>query len=154
MSQQNFVKISSCFLLCHFAHFAKIAITRVCVLQSCTHIGGLKENTSIDFWANLINIEGVTSDFTHKSKFNFCQAGAVLEISLRNSLFVRTCTVGSSRRISIDAATQIFAKVSNFPSWWPKQKRKRSSLHFLNFELKQKPVTPLFNPLCMSRETL
>ena len=33
MSQQNFVKISSFFLLFlhHFAHFAKIAITRVCV---------------------------------------------------------------------------------------------------------------------------
>jgi len=39
-----------------------------------TRIGGLKANTSIDFGVNLINIEGVISDFTHKSKSNFCQA--------------------------------------------------------------------------------
>jgi len=35
---------------------------------------GLKVNTSIDIGVNLINIEGVISDFTHKSKSNFCQA--------------------------------------------------------------------------------
>ena len=34
MSQQKFVKILHFFLLCHFVHFAKIAITRVCVLRS------------------------------------------------------------------------------------------------------------------------
>ena len=39
-----------------------------------TRIGGLKVNTSINFWVNLINIEGVISDFTHKSKSNFCEA--------------------------------------------------------------------------------
>ena len=70
------------FFFCHFAHFAKIAITHACVLRSCwnfgTRIGGLKANTSIDFWVNLINtrinIEGVISNFTHNSKSNFCQA--------------------------------------------------------------------------------
>jgi len=76
MSQQNFLKFLHFFLffLCHFAHFAKITITRVCVLRSCWCIGGLKANTSIDFWINLINIEGVISDFIHQSKSNFCQA--------------------------------------------------------------------------------
>ena len=66
--------------------------------------------------------------------------GVILEISL--SSFQAAClswthTVRSSRRVSSDTATQIFAKVSNFPSWQPK---KRSSLHFLNFESKQRPV--------------
>ena len=42
------------------------------LLKFGTRIGGLKAKTSIDFWVNLINIEGVISDFTHKSKF--CQA--------------------------------------------------------------------------------
>ena len=39
-------------------------------------IGGLKANTSIKFGINLINIRGVTCDFTHKSKSNFriCKA--------------------------------------------------------------------------------
>jgi len=44
------------------------------LLKFGTHIGGLKANTSINFWVNLINIEGVLNDFTHKSKSNFCQA--------------------------------------------------------------------------------
>ena len=34
-------------------------------------IGGLKENTSINFGANLITIEG---GFMHKAKANFCHA--------------------------------------------------------------------------------
>jgi len=38
------------------------------------HCGGLKVNSSIYFRVNLINIEGVISDFRHKSKANFCQA--------------------------------------------------------------------------------
>ena len=42
--------------------------------------------------------------------------------------FPRAClsrmrTVGSSRRVSSDATSQIFAKVSNFPSWRPKKKK-------------------------------
>jgi len=68
-------------------------------------------------------------------------SGAVLEISLSSfqvACLSWTCTMRSSRRVSSDAATQIFAKVSNFPSWQPK--KKRSSLHFLNFESKQRPV--------------
>ena len=43
-------------------------------LKFGTHIEGLKANTSIDFGVNLINTEGVISDFTHKLKSNFCQA--------------------------------------------------------------------------------
>ena len=31
-------------------------------------------NTSMKFGTNLINIQGVTSDFTQKTKLNFCQA--------------------------------------------------------------------------------
>ena len=49
----------------------------------------------------------------------------VLEIFLSNfqtACLLRTRTVGSSRRVSSDAATQFFAKVSNFPSWRPKKK--------------------------------
>ena len=43
-------------------------------LKFGTRIGGLKVNTSINFGVNLINIEGVISDFMHKLKSNFCQA--------------------------------------------------------------------------------
>jgi len=46
-------------------------------LKFGTHIWGLNANTSIDFGVNLINIEEVISDFTHKSKSNFCQAHKV-----------------------------------------------------------------------------
>ena len=66
--------------------------------------------------------------------------GAVLEISLsifQSACLWRTHTVGSSRRVFSDAATQIFAKISNFSSWRPK---KGSSLHFLYFESKQRPL--------------
>jgi len=58
--------------------------------------------------------------------------GVVLEIllsSFQAACLSRMRTVGCSRRVSSDATTQIFAKVSNFPSWRPK---KRSSPHFLN----------------------
>ena len=44
------------------------------LLKFGTPIGGLKANTSIDLWVNLINIEGVVGDFMHKLKSNFCQA--------------------------------------------------------------------------------
>jgi len=59
---------------------------------------------------------------------NLCsspQTGAVLEIllsSFQAACLSRTCTVRSSCRVSSDAATQIFAKDSNFPSWRPKKK--------------------------------
>ena len=43
-------------------------------LKFVTCIGGLKANTSIKFGIYSINIRGVTSIFTHKSKSNFCQA--------------------------------------------------------------------------------
>ena len=77
---QNFTNSylgNSFFLLRHFTHFCKIAITRVYVFASIllkfgTHIGGLKANPNIDFWVDLINIEEVTSNFTHKLKSNFC----------------------------------------------------------------------------------
>jgi len=43
------------------------------LLKFDTRIEGVKANISIHFWVNLINIEGVISNFTHKSKSNFCQ---------------------------------------------------------------------------------
>ena len=43
-------------------------------LKFGTHIGGLKANTSIKFGVNLINNEGVISNFTYKSMLNFCHA--------------------------------------------------------------------------------
>jgi len=55
---------------------------------------------------------------------------------------------GSSHTVSSDAATQMFAqmfaKVSNFPSWQPKKGHHKISL---SFNSKQKPVTPLFSTL-------
>jgi len=46
----------------------------MCGAKFGTCIGGLKANTSIKFGVNLINNEGVISDFTHKAKLNFCHA--------------------------------------------------------------------------------
>ena len=43
-------------------------------LKFDTPIGGLNANNSIKFGINPINIQGVTSDFTHLTKSNFCQA--------------------------------------------------------------------------------
>ena len=43
-------------------------------LKFGTCIGRLTANPSIDFRVNLIKIQGVIIDFTHKSKSNFCQA--------------------------------------------------------------------------------
>ena len=84
MRQQNFVKISSFFFFFIFviSHTLQKNRHNSCVRTSIllkfgTRIGGLKANTSIDFWTNLINIEGVISNFTHKSKSNFCQAYGV-----------------------------------------------------------------------------
>ena len=75
--------------------------------------------------------------------------GAVLEILL--SSFQAACsswmrTVGSSRRVSSDAAAQIFAKVSNFPSWRPKKK----GLHCISLtkSWNKGQLTLLFSPLC------
>jgi len=68
--------------------------SRMCAsiwLNFGTRIGGLKTNTSIKLGINLINIWGVTSDFTHKTKFNFCQAYRVtcLEEQAENRYVVR-----------------------------------------------------------------
>ena len=81
MSQQNFIKISSLFSFSYSSSFHTLCVNNY---NSCMHasiwlkfgtrIGGLKENISIKFGINLINIRGVTIDFTHKSKPNFCQA--------------------------------------------------------------------------------
>ena len=43
-------------------------------LKSDMHIGCLKANTKIKFGVNLINIQGVISNFTHKTKSNFCHS--------------------------------------------------------------------------------
>jgi len=43
-------------------------------LKFGTRIGSLNTNISMKFGINLINIRGVTSDFTHLTKLNFCQA--------------------------------------------------------------------------------
>ena len=81
MSQQNFVKIFSFFSFFSSSSFRTLCKNRhnsglraSILLKFGTRIGGLKANTSIDFWVNLINIEEVISDFTHKSNSNFCQA--------------------------------------------------------------------------------
>ena len=77
MSQQNFVKISS-----FFSSFRTLCVNRYNLrmhasirLKFSTPIGGLNTNNSIKFGINPINIRGgVTSDFTHLTKSNFCQA--------------------------------------------------------------------------------
>ena len=78
MSQQNFVKIS---LFFSSSSFRTLCVNRYnsrmhasIWLKFGTRIGGLKANNSIKFGINLINIQGVTSDFTHLTKSNFCQA--------------------------------------------------------------------------------
>ena len=74
------------------------------------------------------------------------KAGAVLEIllsSFQAACLSRMRTVGSSRRVSSDATTQIFAKVSNFPLWRPKKK----GLHCISLtELKQRSVDTAIQP--------
>ena len=37
-------------------------------------IGSQEANTSLNFWVNQFNIQGVINDSTHKEKLNFCQA--------------------------------------------------------------------------------
>jgi len=76
MSQQNFVKISS-----FFSSFCTLCINRYnsrmhasIWLKFNTPIGGLNTNNSIKCGINPINIRGVTSDFMHLTKSNFCQA--------------------------------------------------------------------------------
>ena len=41
-------------------------------LKFDTRIGGLKANTSINFGVNLMDIEGVISDFTRTAKAKYC----------------------------------------------------------------------------------
>jgi len=43
-------------------------------LKFGTCIGGLKANTRINLGANIIKIQGIISDFTHKAKLNFCHS--------------------------------------------------------------------------------
>ena len=76
MSQQNFVKISSFFssafhTLCKNRYNSCIHALIWLKFGTRTRIGGLKANTSINVW---VNVEGVISNFSHKSKSNFCQA--------------------------------------------------------------------------------
>ena len=73
MSQQNFVKISSSFrTLCVNRYNSRMHAS--IWLKFGTRIGGLNANNGIKFGINPINIQGVTSDFTHLIKSNFCQA--------------------------------------------------------------------------------
>ena len=81
--------------------------------------------------------------------------GAVLEIllsSFQAACLSRMRAVESSRRVFSDATTQIFAKISNFPSWRPKKK----GLHCISLtkSWNKGQLTLLFSPLCMPRETL
>ena len=46
---------------------------RASILLKCSCIGGTKANNCINFGVNLFNIQGVISDFTHKTKSNICQ---------------------------------------------------------------------------------
>ena len=58
-----------------FAHFANCYKSHICAsiwLKFGTCIESLKANTSIRFGVNVINIQGVESDFTHKSRSSFC----------------------------------------------------------------------------------
>ena len=84
MSQQIFVKISSFFFSSSYS--SSSSFRTLCVnrynsrmhasiwLKFSTRIGGLNANNSIKFGINPINVQGVTSDFTHLIKSNFCQA--------------------------------------------------------------------------------
>ena len=72
--------------------------------------------------------------------------GAVLEIllsSFQAACLLRMRTVGSSHRVSSDAKTEIFARS---PIFVRGNQKKRSSLHFLNLELKQRPVNTAIQP--------
>ena len=63
--QQIFFVFSSSFHTLCKSHYN--SCKRVLILPKfCTHIGGIKANTCIDFGVNLFNIRGVISDFTHK----------------------------------------------------------------------------------------
>ena len=65
-------KISLKIFFLLFAHFAKIAITCICMAEIWHTYWGLKANTRIKFGINQINIQGGISDFEHKAKTNFC----------------------------------------------------------------------------------
>ena len=72
-SNQTFEKISQFFCtLCKNRYNLRMwASIR---LKFGAHIGGLKENTIIIFGINMINIQGVISNFMHKTKSNFFHA--------------------------------------------------------------------------------
>ena len=69
----NFRKNFSSFSSYNFAHFTKITITRAPNwLIFGTRIEGWKANTTTNFGVNLIYIQGVINDFTHKARSIFC----------------------------------------------------------------------------------
>ena len=79
MSQQNFIKISSFFS--SYPSFRTLCVSRynsrmraLIWLKFGTRIGGQNTDNSIKFGVNLINIRGVTSDFTYLTRSNFCRA--------------------------------------------------------------------------------
>ena len=80
-SNQTFKKFL-CFCSCSFYYsFCTLCKNHynLCMRASIwlkfgTHIGYLKANTSVKFGVNLMNIQGVISNFTHKTKLNFCYA--------------------------------------------------------------------------------
>jgi len=111
-----------------------------------TLVGCIQANSGTNFGDNTAQFHGGTNVYLHIERSNFrhayrvnrawnklefsmwldwtLEARAVLEISLSSfqiACLSQTRTVKSSCRVSIDAVTQIFAKVSNFPSWRPKK---------------------------------
>ena len=54
-----------------------------------TRIGNLKANIITKFGVNLINNEGVISDFMHKEKSNFCHAYRVTTEQAENRYVAR-----------------------------------------------------------------
>ena len=71
-SNQTFEKIYFVFFYSSFCTLCKNCYNSC--MHVSTHIGGLKAITSIKFGVNLINIQGVISNFKHKTKSNFCHA--------------------------------------------------------------------------------
>jgi len=84
-------------------------------------------------------------------------AGAVLEISL--SSFQTAClswTFAVCVQWDLRAEFPVMLQqkfLQRSPIFLRGDQKKKSSLHFLTLKSKQKPVTPLFSPLCMPRET-
>ena len=78
--QSNFQKNFFVFFLYSYS-FCTLCVNRynshirfLIWLKFGTFIRGLKANTSIKFGINLINIQGIISDYMHKAKLNVCRA--------------------------------------------------------------------------------